>query len=138
MRRAAFVRSLALAGVIAVGAIGIQGLHAGEIVTKGTSLFETGMDPGEGKNARLTFFELPAGWVGSKHKHPNDEWIFILEGYLVVESASLPDQTLGPGKMLHQKRGNPMRVRNMSDTDPVKFVQFEVAEEGGPSVVPVE
>ncbi len=137
MRRYAFARNLALAGVFAVGALGIQGLYAGEQHVKSTSLIVTGMAPAEGKDARLTYFELPPGWVGSEHKHFHDVWLLILEGHIVVETQGVPPQTFGPGKMFHEEPNIVMKIRNMSKSEPVKFVGFEVGEKGHPRVSPV-
>lgn len=138
MSQAIFVRSIALAGAIAVGIMGIQGLGANAQSLERTPLFQSGMSPGEGKEVNLNYFVLPPGWVGSRHRHDNDVWMLILEGHLVVETESRPVQTFGPGDFYHEVRDETMQVRNLSTTKPVKFLGLEVAEPGAATVSPVD
>ncbi len=138
MSQAAFVRNIALAGTIAVGVIGIEGLGANAQSVESTPLFQSGMSAGEGKDANLTYFVLPPGWVGSRHQHHNDVWMLILEGHLIVETESMPVQTFGPGDFFHEARDETMQIRNLSAIKPVKFLGLEVAEPGAATVSPVE
>lgn len=138
MSQAVFVRGIALAGIIAVGVMGIQGLGANAQSLERTPLFQSGMSPGEGKDVNLNYFVLPPGWVGSRHQHHNDVWMLILEGQLVVETESMPVQTFGPGDFFHEVRDETMQIRNLSAIKPVKFLGLEVAEPGAATVSPVE
>ena len=137
MQPATFVRNLALAGVIAVGAIAIQGLHAEE-KAKTTALLKTALSGVEGKEVNLKHMKKPAGWVSPKHYHPGHVFVYILEGTMVVEVEGQETRTVGPGEVFHELPKRVMQAKNASATDWVKFVIFQVGDEGTSLTVKVK
>ena len=137
MQPATFVRNLALAGAIAVGAIAIQGLHAEE-KAKTTTLVKTALSGVEGKEVNLKHMERPGGWVSPKHYHPGHVFVYILEGSMVLEAEGRASRTVGPGEGFHEVPETVLQAKNASATDWVKFVVFQVGDEGTPLTVKVK
>ena len=137
MQSAKFVFILALAGAIAAGAIGIQGLHAGQ-KTKDTVLLKVALVGVEGKEVIVKHFEFPPGWVGSKHYHTGHGFVYVLESSFVVDMEGKAPFAVRPGEVFQELPGKVFRGSNSSATEWLKIILFQVGDEGKPITVQVK
>ena len=80
--------ALALAGVLSLGAAFSLDVQAAEYKPKAEvkSLHQGALNGVAGKTVIIKHFTLPAGFVGGKHFHPADVFVYVLEGELTVET----------------------------------------------------
>jgi len=72
---------------------------------------------------------VPGGKV-AKHKHPGDEFLYVVKGTLIVEAEGQAPVTLNAGDSLYQPKGMPHEARNGSTTEPAEAVVFLITEAG--------
>ena len=140
MKRTSLILSFALAGTILVGAgggpeLGAQERKAYITKSKSTPLIKTAVAGVAGKEVNIVRFALPSGFVGGKHSHPGQVFVYILEGSLSMEMAGDAPRKLEPGDVFQEPQGRTMRVRNLSSTDGVKFIVFQIGDAGKPLMI---
>ncbi len=91
----------------------------------------TGVD---GKTVIIKHFSLPAGFVGGKHFHPADVFVYVLEGELTVETEK-GVLTISAGEIYPEVPGMVMGVKNVSADNTTKIVVFQVGETGTPMMI---
>lgn len=144
MLRATHMLRIVLAGAIAIGTIGIQGLHAGEeyrpeqYQVKMTSLMNTALPEHPGTEAHVVHFEAPPGWVGGKHYHQGHVFVYVLEGTMRFELDGKAPITVAAGEVFHELPGQVMRARNPSTDKALKFTAFQLNPEGQPLMIMAE
>lgn len=101
---------------------------------KVTSLVKTALVGVEGKDVIIKHFDLPANFIGGKHWHPGPVFVYVLEGALTIE---LDDgvKTIKAGEVYSETPKVTMRAKNLSTTDPVKIVVFQVGDAGNPMMI---
>ena len=131
--------AIALAGVVSLGAVFSLNAQTTEYVPKAVvdSLYEDALAGVDGKTVIIKHFTVPAGFVGGKHYHPGNVFVYVLEGALdvITENGVL---TVGAGELYPEVPGLEMLGKNSSTTAPAKFVVFQVGETGKPMMVKVE
>jgi quercetin dioxygenase-like cupin family protein len=88
-----------------------------------------------GQEVAIQRAEYPAGWVGEKHYHTGDIFVYVLEGTFVVEVEGKDRVTLRPGEVYHEAVNKTMVARNASAEAGVKVLLFQVGEKGKPRVI---
>ena len=80
--------ALALAGVLSLGAAFSLDVQAAEYKPKvvAKSLHKGALSGVDGKTVIVKHFTLPAGYVGGKHFHPGNVFVYVLEGEITVET----------------------------------------------------
>ncbi len=128
--------ALALAGVLSLGAAFSLDVQAAEYKSKAVvkSLHKGGLTGVDGKTVVVKHFSLPAGFVGGKHFHPADIFVYVLEGEFTVETEK-GKRTFTAGKLYPEVPGMVMRARNLSTSVPTKIVVFQVGDTGKPMMV---
>ena len=129
MKSGFLTRGLAFGFALSLGVVGAQGLHAEED-PKLTPLVATALSGLEGKKAQVHLWDFPPGWVGSKHYHLGDVFVFVLEGTFVSDFEDGPRRTVRAGEILHEAPERVEQPRNASATEWLKVVVFEVSDEG--------
>ena len=94
-----------------------------------------GEDDGVDAAVREVFF--PPGWVAPRHYHNSDLFLYVLEGEFEVTLEGGTRTVYARGEALEMRAGTAMDARNVSDTQPLKFVVFQVGQTQAPFVVPV-
>jgi len=87
-----------------------------------------------GKTAIIKQFTLPGGFVGGKHYHPGNVYVYVLEGALTVETEKKVI-TVRAGELYPEVPGMVMQGKNASKSEPVKFVVFQIGETGKPMMI---
>jgi quercetin dioxygenase-like cupin family protein len=106
MKATKFGLAFAFAGILSLGAVFSLSVQAEEYKPKAEvkSLHEglvTGLDS---KTIIVKHFTLPAGFVGGKHFHPADVFVYVLEGELTVETEN-GMQTVSAGELYPEVPG---------------------------------
>lgn len=134
--------SLTLLIATAMGATGFPGAVAGEQEYKPkanvTSLLQGPLAGVEGKKVIIKHFDIPPGFVGGKHYHPGPVFVYVLEGEFTIETDDVGRQTFKAGELYQEPIRRPMRGRNLSTTDNLKLLVFQVGDEGKPMMVKVK
>ncbi len=103
-----------------------------EYVTTGevTKVLQDSLFAIEGKEVNIQMTEFPPGWVGGRHYHTGDVFVYVLEGTFVVDVEGEERQTFGPGQVYHEALNRVMQARNLSTAEPTKILVFQVGDKG--------
>ena len=138
MKGAVIGLGFTLAVAVAVGSFGIQSVRAAnheyKPKAKVTGLIQEALPGVAGKTVIIKHFELPPGHVGGKHLHPGPVYVYILEGALTIETEGRT-RTVSAGDLYKEPLSRVMQARNSSTNDGVKFVIFQVGDEGKPMMI---
>ncbi|HEY7519064.1 MAG TPA: cupin domain-containing protein [Methylomirabilota bacterium] len=121
-----------LAGAITIGWIVGGGAFADEKkeVYKPTTgvrtLLETPLPGVEGRQITVLHGTFPAGWTGGKHYHTGPVYVYVLEGDFTIDEVGKPRRTIRAGELYEEPIGTPMQARNVSASQPVKVLVFQV------------
>ena len=128
--------ALALAGVLSLGAAFSLDAQAAEYKTKAEvkSLYEGALTGVDGKTIIVKHFTIPAGFVGGKHFHPADVFVYVLEGELTVQTEK-GVLTIPAGEIYPEVPGMVMVGKNVSADNPTKIVVFQVGDTGKPMMI---
>jgi quercetin dioxygenase-like cupin family protein len=128
--------ALALAGVLSLGAAFSLNVQAAEYKPKVDvkALHEGALNGVDGKTVVIKHFTLPAGFVGGKHFHPADVFVYVLEGKLTIETEK-GVQTISAGELYPEVPGMVMVGKNLSADNPTKIVVFQVGDTGKPMMI---
>ncbi len=128
--------ALALAGVLSLGAAFNLDVQAAEYKSKAVvkALYKGALTGVDGKTVIIKHFTLPAGFVGGKHFHPADVFVYVLEGEVTVETEK-GVLTVPAGEISPEVPGMVMRAKNVSTTVPAKIVVFQVGDTGKPMMI---
>ncbi len=128
--------ALALAGVLSLGAAFSLDVQAAEYKPKAVakSLYKGALKSDASKTVIIKHFSFPAGFVGGKHFHPADVFVYVLEGELTVETEK-GAHTVKAGELYPEVPGMVMRGKNVSTSAPAKIVVFQVGETGKPMMI---
>ncbi len=128
--------ALALAGVLSLGAAFNLDVQAAEYKSKAVSksLYKGALKSDGSKTVVVKHFSLPAGFVGGKHFHPADVFVYVLEGEFTVETEK-GKRTFTAGELYPEVPGMVMRARNLSTSVPTKIVVFQVGDTGKPMMI---
>ncbi len=137
MKRTALMSSVTLAMGITVGVLGTQVLQAQQEV-KRTELMRADLEGIEGKQGVVYTADLPPGAVVAKHYHPGNDFVYILEGSVILEREGEPPVTFRPGQVFHNVPKRVHSVKNASTTDGARLLVFQLPEKGQPLAIPVK
>jgi quercetin dioxygenase-like cupin family protein len=135
--RTAFVLSVIFAVGIAVGALGVQSLHAYLEPVKRAMLIKTDLAGEEGKEGGMYLTEIAPRKASGNHYHPVHEFICVLESAGRFEVEGKPPVTMQVGDAVYLGLGQVHNTTNASTTVPAKALVAHVGETGPPLFVPV-
>jgi quercetin dioxygenase-like cupin family protein len=138
MKGAVIGLGFTLAVAVAVGSFGIQSVqatnHAYKSKAKITGLIQGTLPGVAGKTVIIKHFELPPGHVGGRHLHPGAVYVYILEGALTIETEG-QTRTVSAGELYKEPLRRVMQSQEPEHRDGVKFVAFQVGDEGKPMMI---
>ncbi len=131
--------AVALAGVLSVGAAFSLDVQAQEYKPKVEikSLHEGALTGVDGKDVVVKHFTLPAGYVGGKHFHSGDVFVYVLEGELTIDTDK-GVLTIAAGELYPEVPGMVMVGKNLSTSVAAKLLVFQVGDTGKPMMIKVQ
>jgi len=130
------VFSLVLA-VLLLGIVAIQAQAPTPAGAKRTVLIQDNLAPTPGPMTGYVIEgELPAGAETGWHTHPGNDFTYVRSGELTLEVEGKATHTYKGGTAFHNEPGVKHNGRNLSKTEPVKYVAVWVLEQGKPPTSP--
>ncbi len=139
MKKTTYLLSPALASAILIGMASFQAADAQEFVPKAQAktLHQAPLQGVAGKEMIVKHFALPAKFVGGKHMHPGPVFVYVLEGELTVKLAD-KTKTFKAGELYAQGINAAMVAKNLSASDDLELLVFQVGDIGKPMMIKVE
>jgi quercetin dioxygenase-like cupin family protein len=137
MNRRHGVLGLTLGMGLLMGACAVGWLHA-QTQLQRTTLVHADMASIAGKEVDAWIVEFPPGAETGKHFHHADQFVYVLEGTIILEEEGKPPVTYKAGQMFHELPNMQHTGRNGSTTAPLKVLAFQVHDKGQPLLVPVK
>ena len=139
MKKTKYLLSTALVSAILFGMASFQATGAEEYVSKARAktLHKAPLQGVAGKEIVVKHFAAPPKFVGGKHMHPGPVFVYVLEGELTVELAGKM-KTFKAGELYAEDIGATMVGRNLSATDDLELLVFQVGDIGKPMMIKVE
>ena len=125
---------LALACALLISFVGFRTgvLNAQDQPITRTELLTANLAGIEGKEAYIYIADVKPGGGGPRHTHYGDEFVYILEGALVVMPDGKEPITLKQGEIAHLSPDVVHAAKNGSESEPAKVLVFLVVEKGKP------
>ncbi len=140
MERTLPVFAIALASAIAVAIVTNQSLRAHESQTqvpneKVTPLLKTPLNGVDGKEVNILHIAVSPGFQTSKHYHPGQLFIYVVEGAVTIELDGQPPVKFGPGDVFEEPPGKLMVGKNLSSTHGARLIVFQIGDKGKPLLI---
>lgn len=140
MKKVERLFSIALVSMIVVGiACFHTNVAAEEYVSKAKAktLYQAPLQGAEGKEIVIKHFGFPPKFVGGKHMHPGPVFVYVLEGELTVELDN-GTKTYKAGELYPEEINAAMVGKNLSGTDDLEILVFQVGDIGKPMMIKVK
>jgi quercetin dioxygenase-like cupin family protein len=106
---------------------------------KRTELHRSDLAGVAGKETVIYVADVKPGAEGGRHTHYGDEYVYVLEGTLVITADGQAPITLRKGDVAHIAPGDGVHAaRNGSSSEPARALVFIVAEKGKPLAEPAK
>jgi quercetin dioxygenase-like cupin family protein len=128
-----------LASFMLVGIVIFPPASAQEYVPKliKQKLHQAPLPGAEGKEMTVVHFAIPPGYVGGKHMHPGPVFVYVLEGELTVVLDG-ETKTFKAGELYPEDMDSAMIGKNLSSSDDLEILVFQVGDIGKPMMIKVE
>ena len=80
---------------------------------------------------------FPPGWTAPRHFHNSDMFIYVLEGQFEVTMDGAESVSYAAGEAFEMRTEAAMTARNVSGTQALKLVVFQVGQTQAPFAVPL-
>ncbi|MFQ5546483.1 MAG: cupin domain-containing protein [Acidiferrobacterales bacterium] len=139
MKKTKYLLSTALVSAILFGTASFQATGAEEYVSKARAktLHQAPLQGVDGKEMVVKHFSAPPKFVGEKHIHPGPVFVYILEGEFTVELKG-ETKTFKAGELYPEAINAAMVPKNLSATDDLEILVFQVGDIGKPMMIKVE
>jgi quercetin dioxygenase-like cupin family protein len=140
MKKTKRLISTVLASAMLFGMASFQAANAAEVYVskaKVKTLYQAPLHGVAGKEMVVKHFGLPSEFVGGKHLHPGPVFVYVLEGELTVELAS-ETKTFKAGELYAEDINAAMVGKNLSTTDDLEILVFQVGDIGKPMMLKVK
>ena len=126
---------------IAIGVAGLQEVQAQEqeYVSKARAktLLQAPLAGVEGKEVIIKHFAVPPEFVGGKHMHPGSVFVYVLEGEITVETEG-KTETFKAGELYREPLQRAMVGKNLSTSDDLELLVFQIGDVGKPMMIKVD
>jgi quercetin dioxygenase-like cupin family protein len=107
--------------------------------SKATVLMSKDLTEFHGKEGVMLEVDYPPGASTPAHRHNAYEFVYVLEGTVVMQLKGGEPVTLTPGQTFYEGPNDVHTVsRNASNTKPAKFLVFFIKDKGAPILTPVK
>ncbi len=89
----------------------------------------------ENREVIIERFEFPPGFVSARHIHPGPVFVYVVQGELAVDVDGEERQVVQAGGLYEEPINRVMQGRNLSTTEPLTIVVFQVNEPGVPLMI---
>jgi quercetin dioxygenase-like cupin family protein len=137
MKRASVLLGLIVAAT-AGGIIGTKVVNAQDQPIKRTELQRSDLVGAEGKEVVVFQAEIAPGAETGRHFHPGPEYLYILEGTMILQPDAHEPMTLTKGQSANNPAKHVHNGKNTSTTEPVKVLGFLISDKGQPLATPVK
>ncbi len=139
MKQTTYLLSTALASAILFGMASFQATGAEEYIWKAQAktLHQAPLQGVEGKEMIVKHLAVPPKFVGGKHMHPGPVFVYVLEGELTVELEG-KTKTFKAGELYPEDINAAMVGKNLSASDDLELLVFQVGDIGKPMMIKVE
>lgn len=139
MKKAKFVFSAALPLAVFIGIMTMPAIASEEYVSKANvkTLYSAPLQGVEGKEMIVKHFSIPPKFVGGKHMHPGPVFVYVLEGELTIELET-GTKTFKAGELYPEEINAAMVGKNLSGTDDLELLVFQVGDIGKPMMIKVK
>ncbi|HSS63790.1 MAG TPA: cupin domain-containing protein [Gammaproteobacteria bacterium] len=139
MNKSSCLPGVAQTLAVLVGMMGFQAAGAEEYVTKAKvmTLHQAELPGVPGKEMIVKRFSIPPKFVGGKHLHPGPVFVYVLEGELTVELEN-ETRTFKAGELYPEDINAAMVGKNLSGSDNLELLVFQVGDVGKPMMLKVE
>jgi quercetin dioxygenase-like cupin family protein len=129
-----------IGAVVALGIIGANNatLTQDKPTVKRTELQRVALDELGNREGVMYIADFPPGGVAPRHYHPGPEFIYILEGAIVLQPDGMEPHTLKQGETMFNPSKRVHIATNPSASAPAKLLIHLVAEKGQPLAVLVD
>ena len=102
-------------------------------------LFAVDLADYSGKEGRMIEVSYPPGAQDVVHRHDAHAFVYVLEGRVVMQLKDQPAVTLKAGQTFYEGPNDVHVVgRNVSSTEPARFVMVLLKTKGAPVLTPVK
>src|SRR5262250_96431 len=102
-------------------------------------LFAIDLPDYPGKEGRMMELSYPPGAQDMVDRHDADDFVYVLEGQIIMQLKGKPAVTLKAGQTFYEGPTDVHVVgRNASNTEPVRFVVVLLKGKGAPIFTPVK
>ena len=92
-----------------------------------------------GKEVRMSTVTSPPGGSSAPHRHNAQVFVYILSGQMQMQVKGQAPVTLGPGQTFYESPDDiHVMSKNLSQTEPAKFLVVMVTDKGAPTTIPVK
>jgi len=139
MKRMKHLLSIPLILTMILGMASFQAIAAEEYVPKAQKkvLHQAPLAGVPGKEMTVVHFGIPSEFVGGKHMHPGPVFVYVLEGELTVELGA-ETKTFKAGELYAEDINQAMVGKNLSTSDDLELLVFQVGDIGKPMMIKVE
>lgn len=140
MKNLMYLVTTVIISTLVIGSAGFRSATAAEeYVSKANvkTLYKAPLQGVEGKEMVVKHFGIPPNFVGGKHMHPGPVFVYVLEGELTVELAS-GTKTIKAGELYPEDIDAAMVGKNLSGTDDLELLVFQVGDIGKPMMIKVK
>jgi quercetin dioxygenase-like cupin family protein len=109
-----------------------------EQTVKRTELMRVPVEGFEGKEGVIYTADFAPGATAPRHTHPGQEFVYVLQGSLVIEPDGEAAQTVKAGETVTQPPNRVHGARNGSASEPAKVLVFLLLDKGKPLAIPVQ
>ena len=132
--------SMALASAVFLGFAGLQAADAQEEYKPKAvvqTLHQAPLPGMEGKEMVVKHLALPPDFVGGRHYHPGPVFVYVLEGELTVVLEG-ETKTFSAGELYAEDIDDVMQGKNLSGSDDLEILLFQVGDIGKPMMIKAE
>lgn len=126
--------------ILVAGLTGIHGAYAQqEYIPKAKvkTLHQAALPGVDGKEVVIKHFAFPPEFVGGRHYHPGPVYVYVLEGELTVETEG-GTESYKAGELYIEPVNRKMQGKNISTSDDLEVVVFQVGDAGKPMMISAE
>ena len=137
MKKSKFLLSTALAAAIVVGMASFHSANAQKEYVpkvKVKTLHQAPLPGVEGKEVINKHFGIPPEFIGGRHSHPGPVYVYVLEGEFTVKTEG-GTKTYKAGQLYPEALDRVMQGRNLSASDDLELLVFQVGDIGKPMMI---